>query len=562
MDYKYLYKKYKHKYTEIKYGGKIIESTTGTLLSGHPINNNNNIRKLFMNDDRFDYDKYYETLLKKQNENLNCANISYLDMENVLTNLKSNNYTYEEIQRLQTFSEVKYVKEIYFESDNKSLQDKLNELEIDFSKLYDLFNLIYKPYSIKGISTNLYPYGPSELYDFLSLTNNSFILNKNNILKYEKSTNKYSLNNLLLEDNTFYEIIRFEKIPDIETYKKTQFVLQDKFSELSTTSGFVLKGIYYYPCIGSGIFIKSIKSFYAKNKLDAITKLHEELREQKSNLDICTDKSDIYYDYSNFANNYNILKIESNKLIKLFIKELTVGFFNINKSISLSLLKFYINNVKQFNILLEKKLLKYLYKIYKDNEDIIYEFYRKTFMGLITIDDYFNIKKEEHKSSSEDKKFISYLQTKLKTTYLNDYNKILNIFLQENKDIFIYNNYYDKYKYLFLYFRNKLDKLLDDNHILIITNLLFELYSDIYDANFNQIFLDATMYFYAEQLQYDTIILTHEPSDKIGYFGTEIIVIEDLQIDSFVRTILLKQIKPDILHKNFDNIINYLKYFL
>ena len=41
-------------------------------------------------------------------------------------------------------------------------------------------------------------------------------------------------------------------------WKYIYFVFQDKISEKINDPGYMLKGIYYYPCLGSGIFLNGL----------------------------------------------------------------------------------------------------------------------------------------------------------------------------------------------------------------------------------------------------------------------------------------------------------------
>ncbi len=59
---------------------------------------------------------------------------------------------------------------------------------------------------------------------------------------------------------------------------------------------------------------------------------------------------------------------------------------------------------------------------------------------------------------------------------------------------------------------------------------LLQKYCLIYDANWNQLVLDTTMYLLAKQQNYDQILLTHEPTDKAGVFGVELIDLEDVPL--------------------------------
>ena len=84
---------------------------------------------------------------------------------------------------------------------------------------------------------------------------------------------------------------------------------------------------------------------------------------------------------------------------------------------------------------------------------------------------------------------------------------------------------------------------------------MIEMYSKIYIANFNQIIIDSTIYYYARKLNIDTIVTMLEPTDRPEIFGCEIISIEDYQVDSFNRTINYKKMKPEKI-QSFNTSLN------
>ena len=90
---------------------------------------------------------------------------------------------------------------------------------------------------------------------------------------------------------------------------------------------------------------------------------------------------------------------------------------------------------------------------------------------------------------------------------------------------------------------------------------MIEMYSKIYNADFNQIIIDSTIYYYARKLNIDTIVIMLEPTDRPEIFGCEIISVEDYQSDSFNRTINYRKMNPDQIETFNDSLNTYFNTF-
>jgi hypothetical protein len=181
---------------------------------------------------------------------------------------KSNNLSEEEYALINTLVNEAYFDELY----------KGNNFTVNKINILDKFSLIYKKLFLKGVGIEKYPYGIFQLKNYISLTNEFIDLyNKNIIHKTveEKLEFNYINHKLGGQDDKFIEVIRVEK--DIDD----NFVFQDLTSERISDPGYVLKGIYYYPCLGSGVFLKVSNIKYYYNKLHAISELHYELSEKE-----------------------------------------------------------------------------------------------------------------------------------------------------------------------------------------------------------------------------------------------------------------------------------------
>ncbi len=683
--YKNKYLKYKSKYLNLKGGTiSVIGNSYSPCLT--------NVRSLFLNQN--------VKLIKKS---IVCTlNMSETDktvkeqfINEIYNLLISNNFNKEIVKELSNL----YKTNNYNDYLSKLFGEYVyRHLLLDGKSLLSKFNLLYSNFVIPGISADYYPYGPSDLFDKLSYSNNTFNLINNKLFQnrpegfamarlilyldeqyiiskrdlFNSQLEGIDFNNneqnenikLLLSDQSqpllsretsgtypligisrstsianastsiprstssansstdvlrstssansstgvsrspssvnvltsvlplpphdvlskckedtelqstkikykFIEVIRFEKIKEPLKNINSKFVLQDKKSEIISDPGYLSKGIYYYPCIGSGVFLAYKKSLNVFNKLDAIIKMHKMLIDSNTDPNIINDKCVLYnnefFNYSDLSKNTNILLIPSQNIIEKLITELTVGIFNIKDSINVSLFNYLIRATKlsylaDFSDPKKKdNILPYLLSNYNknkmpDSNMSPYKLYNSILEGELLINELidfyklynpFNIYNEEYN-------LLNLLKEKLLKKNNND-NSIftdlkLKYIITEPK-YFLSFSYGKQYMKLYIYemqFQIDYDR---EELEQMFYNIMIELYSKIYCANFNQILLDATMFFYARQNNIDTIILSHEPTDKLGFFGCEIIAIEDYQYDSFLRTISLKDINPEI--KNY-----------
>jgi hypothetical protein len=489
-----------------------------------------------------------------------------------------NNIDEEEYKIISPLNGIDYFNNLYFNNtfgpDEKKIQ------------ILNNFNLFYKKLYLKGVGIENYPYGVYQLKNFISLTNEfTFLYNKNII--YNNSS-KLEFHNLYNDTKKFIEVIRFEK--DIED----NFVFQDKISEKINDPGYMLKGIYYYPCLGSGIFlnIKNIKYYY--NKLHAISELHDELSKKTQQVvvpplqphgvvplpQLVRNPSSHTYTEPKFKKRQkeeNLFeKIKKEEIITELINKFKLGRFDTSKSIVISNFEFICGSAKRFNYLNEISLLKFFFEIFCDkdiNKKVdfekcektikkkIYEIYYKIFSGELKFSDLKDL--ADLKKDTEFSKSIIYLHSLTDTNVIDISKRISDLF----KDKDIISNFINKNSNLY----NHIKKFKVDNNYLdskdniliinIINNIMIEMYSQIYCANFNQLIIDATLYYYARKLDVDTVVVLLEPTDREEIFGSEIISIEDFQLDSFNRTINYRKIKLDKLDEFNISLNNYLYLF-
>ena len=498
MLYKQKYLKYKKKYNELKLKGGTLEAPGLTYMYDM------NIRPLY-NDDSI-----------------------------------SNNISLDEYKKITSLNDILYFKHIY---------------GIDFpdniiKKILKKFNLYYKKLYLRGVGIENYPYGIYQLKNFITLSNDFLFLLTNNIIKAPELI----LHTLTHDDKNFIEVIRFEK--DVND----NYVLQNITSEKISDPGYILKGIYYYPCIGSGIFLhyKNIKYYY--NKLNAITEMHHALiaLEKSTAQEVSLEQSTVnrttsafgYGDTSKYAKivdpKNKFTNISKENIIKNFIEKYTFGRFDPSKNITLANLDFIINNVKRFNYLNNVGYLEYLFKTFCSKscssaiKNNIYELYYKIFSCTLTFS--MLIKYINSFDSNSD------VYTALER--LQPENPDINISeLLKNKNIL--NNFIIRNEYL----STLIKKIKNDPTSVIspeesnqlVNNIMIEIYTQIYTANFNQVFIDSTLFYYARKLEIDTVVLLCEPTDKSQNIGTEVISIEDFQGDTFNRTINCAKIKYDMV---------------
>jgi len=461
----------------------------------------------------------------------------------------SNNISIEEYNFITKLNNQEYVNKIYGIEINKDI----------VKKILNKFNLFYKKLYLRGVGIENYPYGVYQLKNYISLSNDFIFLKNREIIK------KNLLYTFTNKNLNFIEVIRFEKD------EKDNWTLQDTKSESIHDPGYMLKGVFYYPCIGSGIFLhyKQIKYYF--NKLDAISKMHELWKNQykspppptprnvddsaPSSLEGATPRTPLPLQFKKVIsiegeiystsekhsirikqqiNNFS--QIDKKNIIKDFILKNNFGRFDPSKNIFLSNLDYICNKVKKFNYLNKVGYLEYLFKNFNNNDekikDKIYDLYYDIFSCELTFNKLLNYIKD-----FDDKSKIFEALEKL-NNWANDKDKSLEQLLNDKEilDLFI-----NRQEYLnILIKRIKDDPSLfieEDDANILVNNILIEIYSQVYTANFNQLFIDSTLYYYAKQLNIDTVVLLCEPLDKYQHFGTEIISIEDYQSDSFVRTI-------------------------
>ena len=503
MLYKQKYLKYKKKYNELKLKGGTLEAPGLTYMYDM------NIRPLY-NDDSI-----------------------------------SNNISLDEYKKITSLNDILYFKHIY---------------GIDFpdniiKKILKKFNLYYKKLYLRGVGIENYPYGIYQLKNLITLSNDFLFLLINNIIKAPELI----LHTLTHDDKNFIEVIRFEK--DVND----NFVLQNTISEKISDPGYILKGIYYYPCIGSGIFLHYKNIQYYFNKLDAITEMHGLLieQEQAQAQAQAQAQTDIVVQPSRLASSYvyegstkfqklvkadnKFTKISKELIIQNFIEKYTFGRFDASKNISLANLDFIINKVKRFNYLNNVGYLEYLFKTFCSNKlclpnikDMIYELYYKIFSCKLTFS---MLKSYIHSFDDTSDVYVALdkLQPSMSDISISDLLKDKNIL----------NNFIIRNEYL-----STLIKKIKDDHEFdissedsdqLVNNIMIEIYTQIYTANFNQVFIDSTLFYYARKLKIDTVVLLCEPLDKSQNIGTEVISIEDFQADTFNRTINCAKIKYDMV---------------
>ena len=496
----------------------------------------------------------------------------------------SNNLNEEEYGTINGLADESYFDELY----------KENNFAGNKKDILDKFSLIYKKLFLKGVGIEKYPYGIFQLKNYISLTNEFIDLYNKNVIRRTSDENlefNY-INYKFLDDgkeDKFIEVIRVEK--DIDD----NFVFQDFKSEKISDPGYVLKGIYYYPCLGSGVFLKVSNIKYYYNKLHAISEMHHELIQielaqaaanpsvsssplppPSSSSPIQRAPSAYMPTESKFAkmiNDDNLFStVTKEEIIMKFITKFKFGRFDPSKSVVLSNINYICGAAKKFNYLNEIGILKYLIDLFCKDKDIdkcddtikknIYEIYYKIFSGELTLGDLNTLGQTNAETQNINfSKSIKYLID------LSDQHSTYNI-SSLLKDKIILSNFINKSQYLsnHIYKYKKNDTYLNDTTKedieKLIKNIMIEIYSQIYNANFNQLNIDATLYYYARKLEIDTVVILLEPTDKDEMFGSEVISIEDFQLDSYNRTINYRKIKRD-LKDSFNTSLNtYLDQFL
>ena len=476
---------------------------------------------------------------------------------------ESNNINEDEYKILTIKNNLEYFNELY---PNNNLLD--NDLKFT---LLDKFNLYYKKLYLKGVGINEYPYGIFQLKNYISFTNEYRDLIERNIL-FLNNTN-LNLHTLTHNNKKFIEIIRFEK--DVND----NFVFQDVKAEKVSDPGYVIKGTYYYPCLGSGIFLHCNNIKYYYNKLHAISEMHQELIEQ-SQLSLHVPKlkrspSSLKPGYTKYElgntdeNLYTTIKKEN--IIKEFIKNNKFGRFDASKSVVLSNINYICDRVQRFDHLNTLGIISYLTELFcnkknivdcTDNlKDLIYDLYYKIFSGELTLND-LNIFTDTNPEISFSK-YIKYLYSKALDNGINTNIKLQELFKDKTK-ISEFINRNDYLSFHMKSFKNNniyLDSKPKINIELIISNIMIEMYSKIYNADFNQIIIDSTIYYYARKLNIDTIVIMLEPTDRPEIFGCEIISVEDYQSDSFNRTINYRKMNPDQIETFNDSLNTYFNTF-
>lgn len=172
---------------------------------------------------------------------------------------------HSKIPTFRTIDEIKSLREML---EKNNIQEYLSSLypggtDINFSN----FTFFYAPDMLKNknIKKENYPYGASSLGDYITLSNRYDIILTENLYEVKNGIPHYKL----CEDNSYTEVIRFEK-------DGNKFVLDDP--NKARYSGYhgifwLLKGIYYYPCRGSGLFLKTGRVITGFNKLHVLTLL-------------------------------------------------------------------------------------------------------------------------------------------------------------------------------------------------------------------------------------------------------------------------------------------------
>lgn len=406
------------------------------------------------------------------------------------------------------------------------------------------FNLIFKPSYIKGYSYHFYPYGIEQLGHIVSRTNDiCYLLNKQII---KKQNLNYELQTITREQQTFIEVYRFEK------NASSEFVVQSAVHEqMSDINTFIKKGQYYYPTLGSGVYLHCSNILYGLNKLDIITILGKQYIEKST-----TNLSQFYN--NNTLSKDTFTNIYNNNLIYFAIINNTMGLFDLSSSnISLYNLDF-ITSAKRFNYLLHNTFIGQLLneictKSCSDKiRDVIFKLYEGLYSGKITVYECIKLLHTLINHNIENIHKIKLLSDIIiniinelattQSTFAHIFNWIcydntcneseINIHTLTIKDIL--------YEFLPKIYHPLINhKLINksENKVNTLIYFIIELYYDLYDANFNQICIDATLFFLAKECSYDTIVVTHEPTDKKQYIGCEIIAIDDIPKTCFERTL-------------------------
>ena len=92
------------------------------------------------------------------------------------------------------------------------------------------------------------------------------------------------------------------------------------------------------------------------------------------------------------------------------------------------------------------------------------------------------------------------------------------------------------------------NQLLMENYIPVIRDVSKDNYNKIYNADWNQLAIDTTLYKLASS-QYTQILLTHEPTDKDGISGSELIDLEPIPVLSSLKLVRYKEL--DSANKQF-----------
>jgi len=334
---------------------------------------------------------------------------------------ESNNIDESEYNSITKKNNIEYFNELY---KNNNLSDSFKD------SLLDKFNLYYKKLFLKGVGIENYPYGAYQLKNYISLSNDFiFLLNKNIFYLNDDNLKLHYLN---VDSKNFIEVIRFEKD------KNDNFVFSDLKSEKISDPGYVLKGIYYYPCLGSGIFLHCNNIKYYFNKLHAISEMHDEIIKLRrvelpdelvsSGLPVDDPppsptleraQSDFTpgtkWEFRN-SNDNLFINIPKEEIITKFIKEYKFGRFDPSKSIILSNIGYVCDGAKRFDYLNDLGCLSYLLNIFCNNnikncddkiKNKIYELYYKIFSGELKISDLYYVANGNENIFS---KFIIYLK--------------------------------------------------------------------------------------------------------------------------------------------------------
>ena len=367
--------------------------------------------------------------------------------------------------------------------------------DLTYEKFFSLLTFYWQPDMIVGYDNSMAPYGialPNGVGDKITLINHTPYVSRVFPIDVKITPgNKIEIDIPYLSVG-YIEVIRFEKF-------KGKFVLDDPDDARYATYSklyWTVKGQYYYPCLGSGIYLKLGNVMIGFNKLDVLTKLG--------------------FDITDAIYLKTIGKMDMPHLHQITLKDTSP-------------------------LQTEDELRQYLWEtLYTFAEKCSYV--KNNVPSMETFNKFFQIRQnietcEQNVTRTGLKKWDSLYKVEV----LNCLKPVINDYIDtfSGQDLVkIYN---------------------DPNLTDAEKNLILNKYKDIYDANFNQLVLDATIYRMAKEKGYSQILLTYEPTDKPGIFGFELIDLEDVPILSTAKLSRFGKLERTIQHQLVRNYIDIVR---